>query len=124
MTLKSRIKKNLREGNYIVKKDDLNDVGPEIEKKDKEAIIKVVDESETSEIDESNDIYAVCTDSTGETKGNTKWEKCVKDLKNKKGQKLGESIKPKMTKQELIETVNKSEYIVINKIKVKDILSK
>jgi hypothetical protein len=48
-------------------------------------------------------------------------EKCVKGLKNKKGYKLGESVNPKMTKQELIETVVGTERKIVKTIKLKDI---
>ena len=82
--------------------------------------LNVVDESE-DKTDESYNIYAICTKSTGKTQGDKKCEKCVKSLKDKPGYTLSETINPKMTKQELIETVLKDSK-VITKIKVKDIL--
>jgi hypothetical protein len=136
MSLKIKLRQSLIEGDYVVNVKDLTKLKPQIEKNDPQAIIKVVDpssapsysgnknvsESENEEeTDESYNIYAICTKSTGETKGNEKWEKCVKSLKNKKGYKLGESINPKMTKQELIETILNSDKKVITRIKVKNI---
>jgi hypothetical protein len=87
---------------------------------DAQVNLNVVDESE-DKTGGDYDIYAVCTKSTGGKSGDAKWEKCVKALKDKPGYTLGESIKPKMTKQELIETVLRDTR-VITKIKVKDIL--
>ena len=117
MNLKDRLRQSLIEGDYVVNAKDLTKIKPQIEKSDPQAIIKVVDptstpsytgnknvsEGETDEekTDESYNIYAICTKSTGETRGNEKWERCVKGLKHKKGYKLGESVNPKMTKQEL-----------------------
>lgn len=121
----------LSEGNYIVKSKDLDKLGDDIMKKDPKAIIKVIDESE-DETDESYNIYAVCSSSIAKTAGtpnksewseedNAKYEKCVKGLKHKKGYKLGESVNPKMTKQELIETVVGTERKIVKTIKLKDI---
>lgn len=131
MDIKNRLREVLSEGNYIVKSKDLDKLGDDIMKKDPKAIIKVIDESE-DETDESYNIYAVCSNSIAKTAGtpnksewsdedNAKYEKCVKGLKNKKGYKLGESVNPKMTKQELIETVAGTERKIVKTIKLKDI---
>ena len=132
MKLKDKIKQSLKEGNYIVKGDDLDKLGPEIEQDDPEAIIKVIDEEET---DDSYNTYAVCTNSISKTAGTTersKWsdddkkryEDCIKGLKGKEGYKLSESNNPKITKKMLIETVTKfnQKTNIIKTIKVKNLL--
>jgi hypothetical protein len=79
---------------------------------------------EPKKIDEDYNIYAVCTKSTGKTRGDETWEACVKDLKGKKGYKLGESVNPKMTKQELVETVlQTTKSNTIKRIKVSELLN-
>lgn len=118
--------------------DKVNKATSNTTDKDKVDIV-VTDESYSKELkeeetDEAYNIYAVCTDSISKTAGTSersKWsdsetdryEKCVKNLKGKKGYKLGESVKPKMTKDKLIETIlNTNTKKVVKKFKVKDIL--
>lgn len=131
MDIKNRLREVLSEGNYIVKSKDLDKLTDKITKQDPKAIIKVIDESE-DETDESYNIYAVCSNSIAKTAGtakksewskedNDKYEKCVVGLKHKKGYKLGESVNPKMTKQDLIETVIGTERKIVKTIKLKDI---
>ena len=72
---------------------------------------------------EDYNIYAVCTKSVGR-EDNEKYEKCVKDLKNKKGYKLGESKNPIMTKNELVEFIQNKKRVVVETFKVKDLLKK
>lgn len=131
MDIKNRLREVLSEGNYIVKSKDLDKLTDKITKQDPKAVIKVIDESE-SETDESYNIYAVCSNSIAKTAGtakksewskedNDKYEKCVVGLKHKKGYKLGESVNPKMTKQDLIETVIDTERKIVKTIKLKDI---
>jgi hypothetical protein len=131
--LKDKIKAAIREGNYIVKSDDLDTIAPEIDKKDPDAVIKVVDE-EVEKTEEAYNVYAICTDSIAKTAGTRersewseaateRYEKCIKDLKGKKGYTLGESINPKMTKGQLEETINNlDDKKIIKRVKVKDLL--
>jgi hypothetical protein len=132
-SIKNKLKDALREGNYIVKSDDLDTVGDKIEKSDKDAVIKVVDE-EVQQTDEEYNIYAICTDSIAKTAGTTersewsdsandRYEKCIKNLKGKKGYKLGESVNPKMSKKQLETTIlEQKNKKVVKTVKVKDIL--
>lgn len=148
MNLSDKIRINLKEATnqdvFVVNDTDINTVVPKIKSTNPKATIKVVDSKKNAsttgmgsitnkdagvteneeKTDESYNIYAICTKSTGKTQGDEKWEKCVKDLKNKPGYKLGESVNPKMTKNELVEAVIEHERKIVKTVKVKDILKK
>ena len=110
---------------------DNNDTGKPVN-------VVVANEGEEEVIEEeAYNTYAICIDSIAKTAGTSersKWSKadtkryenCIKELKGKKDYTTNpknESVRPKMSKKDLVEAIrSSSEKTIIKKVKVKDIL--
>jgi len=151
MLIKNKLREKLIEGNYVVKSDDLDKIAPQIDKKDPDAIIKVIDEVETNESliwpksKLSQQFELILSDELRKTfKGmfyvvdytiyyNEKpimtidpdldnVNTIIQKLKSKINPKVSENINPKMSKKDLVEVVVKHIPRVIETVKIKNIL--
>lgn len=127
----------VEEANYIVKADDIDKVGDKLEAKlDDDDVVKVVDEAELVDCpcngkckkgskckpveessEEENNPWAICTASVGR-EDKEKYESCVRQVKKEYG--IKESVRPKMTKAQLIESVIRNSKTIFT---VKDFIS-
>lgn len=129
MKLKDKIKQAIRESNYNINTKNMGSIG-DIAQKDKEAVYHVGEKDLDAVSDEikKEDPEGLIVPKVDESEVQTDPidEKCDvldNDFDEAMSKSIGESVKPKMTKNQLVETILKTgTKKVVKKFKVKDIL--